>query len=64
VPNINEFLGAMPAKDNIENLQKIMGTKPCSKCDLDSEEYYWDPVNFIMTWTCKSGHLNTVKVNS
>ena len=63
MPNINEFLGAKPAKDSIKNLEKIMGSKPCSKCELDSEEYYWDPINFIMTWTCKTGHLNTVKVN-
>lgn len=64
MPNLKDFIGPKPTKDNFSNLEKIIGFKPCSKCDHNSEEYYWDPVNFIMTWTCSSGHLNTVKVNS
>lgn len=63
MPNINEFIGPKPTVDSMSNLEKLIGQKPCSKCDLDVTEYYWDPANFIMTWTCNAGHLNTVKVN-
>lgn len=63
MPNLNDFIGPMPSKDNIDSLEKIIGSKPCSKCDDDSSEYYWDPINFVMTWDCKSGHHNFVKVN-
>ncbi len=63
MPNINEFIGPKPTQENISNLETITGVKPCSKCDLNVDEYYWDPVHFIMTWTCNAGHLNTIKVN-
>jgi hypothetical protein len=55
MPNINEFIGPKPEQENINNLEKIIGIQPCSKCELDSKEYYW---------TCKNGHLNNIKVNS
>ncbi|NDB59971.1 hypothetical protein EB001_16210 [bacterium] len=64
MPNINDFIGAKIVNKEFSNLEKIIGAKPCAKCDLDSEEYYWDQDNFIMSWTCKSGHLNSVKVNA
>jgi hypothetical protein len=64
MPNINEFIGPKPTQETVSNLEKIMGVKPCSKCDLNVEEYYWDPSEFIMTWTCKDGHLNITRVNS
>lgn len=64
MPNLNEFLGPKPTKEEFSNLEKIIGSKPCSKCELDSKEYYWDPNHFVMTWTCPSNHINTVKVNS
>jgi len=64
MPNIKDFIGPKPEKEDINNLEKIIGLKPCSKCELDSNEYYWDPINFLITWTCKNGHLNTIKVNS
>lgn len=63
MPNLNEFIGPKPTKENVSNFEKIVSSKPCAKCDLNSEEYYWDPVSFIMTWTCPSGHTNNVKVN-
>lgn len=64
MPNINEFIGPKPTEEAVSNLEKLIGSKPCAKCDLDVEEYYWDPSEFIMTWTCNNGHLNTTKVNS
>lgn len=64
MPNLNEFIGPKPTQSQITNLEKVIGNKPCSKCELDVIEYYWDPINFVMTWTCDAGHLNNVKVNS
>lgn len=64
MPNINEFIGPKPTQEQVNNLEKIMGKKPCSKCDLDSKEYFWDASNFIMSWTCDNGHSNSFKVNS
>ena len=64
MPNINEFIGPKPTAENILNLEKVIGNKPCSKCEMDSEEYFWDKVNFIMSWTCPNGHHNSIKVNS
>ncbi len=64
MPNINEFIGPKPTEENINNLEKVIGNKPCSKCEMDSLEYFWDPINFTITWTCPAGHHNFVKVNS
>lgn len=64
MPNINEFIGPKPTQEVKSHLEKIISSKPCSKCELNSSEFFWDPVDFIMTWTCPSGHLNTLKVNA
>jgi hypothetical protein len=64
MPSINEFIGPKPTEVQNKNIESIIGSKPCSKCDLDSSEYFWDTVNFIMTWTCPNGHNNSLKVNS
>lgn len=64
MPNINEFIGPRPDDEKIKNLEKIMGKKPCSKCDLDVNEYYWDPAEYTMSWKCDNGHTNIVRVNS
>lgn len=63
MPNLNEFIGPKPTEENISGLEKIGGNKPCSKCDLDSEEVYWDPINLIMSWVCNNGHSNTFRIN-
>jgi len=64
MPNISEFIGPKPDEENVKNLEQIIGLKPCSKCDIDVDEYFWDPVNYIMTWTCDNGHLTTVRINT
>jgi hypothetical protein len=64
MPNINEFIGPKPTESQNQNLEKIIGNRPCLKCNLDVDEYYWDPTNFIMSWKCAEGHNNTIKVNS
>lgn len=63
MPNINEFVGPKPTPEQNSNLEKLMGIKPCSKCDKDSDEYFWDSVNFIVSWTCPEGHSNSYKVS-
>lgn len=64
MPNLNEFIGPKPTQNIVDELEKISGIKPCAKCELDSQEYYWDPNKFIISWTCPDGHLNTFRVNS
>ena len=64
MPNINEFIGPKPTQDDLLNLEKIIGNKLCGKCELDVQEYFWDPTEYVIRWTCASGHLTTVKVNS
>ena len=62
MPNLNEFFHK-PEKLHSSELQKISGLKPCSKCNEDAVEAYWDPLTFIMSWTCPQGHANQIKVN-
>ena len=61
MPNINEFLDK-PEKIFTTELEKIGGVKPCSKCDKDSEEYFWDAVNMTISWECPDGHKNSYVV--
>ena len=63
MPNLNEFLGPKPTQEESSLLEKVIGVKPCSKCDADVEEASWDPVALIMSWECPNGHSNTIKVN-
>lgn len=62
MPNINEFVDPKPSNTD-PLLEKIIGVKPCAKCEKDSSEYFWDPTNFIMSWTCPEGHHNSYKVS-
>lgn len=62
MPNLNEFIGPKPTESVKEDLQIIVGTKPCAKCDADVEKAYWDPIKLVMTWDCPNGHANTVRV--
>jgi hypothetical protein len=63
MPNIKDFIGPSPEPVYKAELEKIIGKKPCSKCDATVEEAFWDPTQLIMTWTCSQGHTNTFKVN-
>lgn len=63
MPNLNEFIGPKPEKLQKAELEKIGGTKPCAKCELDTEEVFWDPINLIMSWTCSNNHSNTFRIN-
>ena len=61
MPNINEFLGR-PEKIFKNELEKMGGEKPCSKCDKNSEEYFWDAINMTISWECPDGHKNSYVV--
>lgn len=63
MPNLNEFIGPKPGNEVLETLELIVGSKPCSKCDKDAGEAYWDPASTVMSWTCPDGHANTFSVN-
>lgn len=63
MPNINEFVGPKPEIVHKVELERIMGNKPCAKCDEDVDEAFWNPIDLTMTWTCSNGHTNTFKVN-
>jgi hypothetical protein len=61
MPNLNEFIYS--EKIHPPELEKIGGKKPCSQCDKDSEEYFWNAALLTMTWECPDGHKNSFKVN-
>lgn len=63
MPSLNEFLGPKPTIEQVSNLEKIVGDKPCSKCNKDAGEAYFDPATFTMSWTCPDGHQNTFRVS-
>lgn len=55
MPNINEFFHK-PERLATTELQAISGVKPCSKCDKNAHEGFWDPVTMQLSWTCPDGH--------
>jgi hypothetical protein len=61
MPNLNEFINK-PQAVSKKNLEAIHGVKPCSKCDLNAEEAFWDPESMTLSWECPDGHPNEVKV--
>jgi hypothetical protein len=61
MPSLDEFF--KKEKLSIPELEKFKGIKPCSKCNKDSDYYYWNPSEFTISWTCPDGHENLFKVN-
>jgi ssDNA-binding Zn-finger/Zn-ribbon topoisomerase 1 len=61
MPNLNEFINKPEKIVRIE-LEKFKGVKPCSKCEKDSDIYYWDAINMIISWECPDGHKNSFMV--
>lgn len=64
MPNLDEFLHK---NDNSEveynnQLEKIEGVRPCSKCDLNVDGAVWDSQNLLLTWKCSAGHENSIQV--
>ena len=63
MPDINEFFNAKVNEVVSSEEEIIESSKPCSKCKEDSDTYVWNKSLFTMTWKCKNGHENQVKVN-
>lgn len=61
MPNLNEFFHKPEILHNPQ-LEKINGIKPCSKCNKDAEEAFWDPATLILSWDCPDGHKNQIRV--
>ena len=61
MPNLNEFLNK-PERIFTSELERIGGVKPCSKCEKDSQEYFWDAVSMTISWDCPDGHKNSYVV--
>jgi hypothetical protein len=62
MPNIDEFFKKESDVKIPVNAQKIEGQKPCSKCDKDTTEAWWDPDQMLLFWTCPDGHRNEHRV--
>jgi len=62
MPDLNEFFHK-PELMHSPELEKISGMKPCSKCEKDAQEAFWDPATLILSWKCPDGHDNQLKVN-
>lgn len=61
MPNLDEFFDK-PEIIHKDALEKISGMKPCSKCDKNAQEAFWDPSTLILSWKCPDGHDSQVKV--
>lgn len=61
MPNLNEFFHK-PEIIHRAELERISGIKPCSKCNKDAQEAFWDPAALTLSWECPEGHANQVKV--
>ena len=61
MPNLNEFISKPEAPNDIV-LESGYGPKPCSKCDKDSHESFWNPDSMVLSWECPDGHANEVRV--
>lgn len=59
LPNLIDFFSEDSSKDRYI---KMLGQKPCQKCDLNVEEYFWDEDNRTMLWTCQEGHETKFRV--
>jgi hypothetical protein len=64
MPNINEFLNKSTNKNLPidQRAELIEGLRPCSKCDLYVDSYYFNNQTMEMYWTCKDGHQTKHKV--
>jgi hypothetical protein len=58
MPNLDEFLNkkedSVPVVDG--RVEIIEQMRPCSKCDLYVDRYYFNNQTMEMSWKCKDGH--------
>lgn len=63
MPSLDEFFSKKEENVKPYNLESLGGVRPCSMCDEDVNGALWDPVEYIMEWTCSAGHKTEFKVN-
>lgn len=63
MPDINEFFKKEQKVVIPVNAQRVDGNKPCSQCDADTNEAWWDPDQMTLFWTCPDGHRNEHRIN-
>jgi len=63
MPNLNEFLKKEEKKEINSSFEIVQGSKPCSKCDINVDEFLWDSKNLMMKWTCLEGHETVHVIN-
>jgi hypothetical protein len=63
--NFNEFFGGKSEKpkSKYDLMERIEGSRPCFKCNKDTDGYYFDASAFTMYWICSDGHENSMTVN-
>ncbi len=64
MPDLNEFLNkstidTVPLDDRVEIIDQM---RPCSKCDIYVDSYYFNSRTMEMYWKCKDGHETRYKV--
>ena len=63
MPNLEDFFNKPSIEENVNlNLEKILGEKPCSTCDKNSDFFFWDSSTLTMTWECPDGHKNSFRI--
>jgi hypothetical protein len=65
MPNLNEFFTGKNQQLETKGyqLEQLGGVRPCAQCKEDVSGALWDPIEYLMTWKCSSGHQNSFKVN-
>ena len=61
MPDLNEFFNPKE-KIMAPELEKFGGVKPCSECNKDATEYFWNASTTTMSWDCPDGHKNAYVV--
>ena len=58
MPDLNEFLNKNNVEDPLldDRVEIIEQMRPCSKCDLYVDRYYFNNQTLEMFWKCKDGH--------
>ena len=62
MPNLNEFLKKEEKKEINSSFETVEGSKPCSKCDKNAEESFWNQDSMTLYWECPDGHKNEIRV--
>jgi hypothetical protein len=62
MPDLNEFFKPNEIINN-PDIETIIGSKPCAKCEKNADKAFWDSSSMTLSWECPDGHPNQFKVN-